>query len=293
MKTSFVLVPEGLQELYKGAFVSTDRFNYPSVRAKTNAPSRKRLVALTLKSIMPQAKIVWDNLTTAQKDAWTSASAFGHQSGWQLFLRDYAIRIKNSLSVPSTPNNIVQYKCGHIVIGGSATAIKLEQIHPLTYFVQRKVTNTRSQYKAVKVQENFDLPLSIAISWRTALTSAGASPSAKFYALVLSHYQGRDIETPIEINFGLTDAWKRDSASLSQVLGYVKGYSIYISANDVHGIIEFDNVEILHSGQNWARDPKCDNIQSEFTKAFYQIPRHWAPELLPTGAYFLSQYYDL
>lgn len=242
---------------------------------------------------MPTASQFWAGLSTLQKDAWASAGLASNQTGFQLFLRDVAIRINNDLEVPGTPSDIVQYKVGHIEIGGSATEIKLEQIHPVRYFTYRKITGTRDQYNPTEVVENFDLPIEISISWHTALTSAGASPIVKFYAVVLSHYQGRDIETPLEINFGLTDDWRRSTVSLSTVIGLVKGYSVYIQASDVTGIIEFDNVRIYHSGQNWARDPRCDSVNSAFTKAFAQIPRHWAPEIMPTGAYFESRFYAL
>jgi hypothetical protein len=292
-KVSFTLVPLGLEELRGKTLTASDRFLYSSVRRKPVSIPRKRKKALTLKSVMPTASQFWAGLTSPQKDAWNSAGLASSQIGFQLFLRDVAIRLQNDLEIPSTPSDIVQYKVGHIEIAGGATAVRIEQIHPLTYFVYRKISGTRDQYNPIKITESFALPLEISISWKTDLTSAGASPFAKFYALVLSHYQGRDIYTPLEINFGLNDAWQRTTATLSSVLGLVKGYSVYIEANDVSGIIEFDNVRIYHSGQNWARDPRCDSVNSAFTKAFAQIPRHWAPEIMPSGAYFDSRYYLL
>jgi hypothetical protein len=292
-KVSFTLVPLGLEELRGKTLTASDRFQYSSVRRKPVSVSRKRKKSLTLKSVMPMASQMWAGLTSLEKDAWTSAGLASSQIGFQLFLRDIAIRLQNDLDLPGTPSDIVQYKVGHIEIAGGATAVRIEQIHPLNYFIYRKISGTRDQYNPVAVTESFDLPLEISISWHTDLTSAGASPFAKFYALVLSHYQGRDIITPLEINFGLQDEWQRTTATLSSVLGAIKGYSVYIEANDVTGIIEFDNVRIYHSGQNWARDPRCDSVNSEFTKAYQQIPRHWAPEIMPSGAYFDSRYYLL
>lgn len=291
-KTSFMLVPLGLEELKAKTFSSSDRFVHPSVRRKPVSVPRKRKVALTQKSIMPGAKLVWDSLTTTQKDAWTSASVFGHASGWQLFLRDYAIRLQLDLSVPGVPNDIEQYKVGHVEIAGSATEIKLEQIHPLVYYVQKKVSGTRDQYRAVQIVESFALPLELQISYKSNLTQNGDNPFCKMFALVLSHYQGRDIETPVELNMELVSEWDRISSSLETVLGLIKGYSVYIHAKNVHGEFWFDNVAIIHSGQNWARDPQCNSINTEFTKVFYQIPRHWAPEIMEIGAYFDSVYFD-
>jgi hypothetical protein len=292
-KVSFILVPSGLEELQGKTLTASDRFQNSSVRRKPVSVPRKRKKGLTLKSVLPMASQMWAGLSQPERDAWGTAGLACTQTGFQLFIRDIAIRLQNDLDLPGTPSDIVQYKVGHIEIAGAASAVRLEQIHPLTYFVFRKVTGTRNQYNPVKVTESFALPLELSISWHTNLASVGDDPFAKFYALVLSLYQGREIETRCEIVFGLQDAWKRATASLSSVLGTVKGYSVYVEAQNVSGIIEFDNVRIYHSGQNWARDPRCDSVNSEFTKMFQQIPRHWAPEVLPNGAYFDSRYYSL
>ena len=291
-KTSFIDIPDGLEVFFAKALTSSDRFQFPSIRRKPLFATRKKIAALTQKSVMPQAKIAWANLTSEQKIAWVNASAFGYASGWQLFLIDYADRLKNSLSVPGIPNLIFQDKVGHIEIVSPASTIKLEQVHPLTYWVQRKVTGTRNQYVPRQIIESFVLPLSIGISWKTSLVAVGPAPFAKFYAVVLSHYQGRNILTNCEINFGLADDWIKATASLSSVIGLVVGYSVFIEAGDVTGEIFFDDVIISHSDQNWARDPKCNSVAVEFTKAFAQIPRHWAPVDLPVGTYYESIYYS-
>jgi len=226
---------------------------------------------------MPLAKIEWQKLTAPQKAAWVSASAVGGSSGWSLFLQDYAIRLQNGLTVPGTPSDIVQYKVGHIEIANPASSIKLEQVHPLTYWVNKKVSGTRNQYQPVKIIESFLLPLEIGISWRTSLVVVGANPFAKFYAVVLSHYQGRDIFTPLEIVFGFNDNWQKATVTLPSAFGLVKGYSVFIECSDVTGFVEFDDVIISHSGQNWARDPRCNSVNTSFTKAFFQIPDHNLP----------------
>jgi hypothetical protein len=157
--------------------------------------------------------------------------------------------------------------------------------------VQRKVKGTRSQYEPVKVTESFGLPVDIKISYKTALTSAGDSPRARFYLDVLSHYQGRDISTILSIDFGLADDWQTKTATLSSVLGVVRGYTAFIEIFNARGDLWFDNIEIYHSGHNWARDPNCNNIKQAFTKAFYQIPAHWAVVTLPVGSFYDSVYY--
>jgi len=51
-------------------------------------------------------------------------------------------------------------------------------------------------------------------------------------------------------------------------------------------------VSIVHTGLNWARDPFCNSIQTSFTNAFYQIPKHWSAETITDGAFFRSVYYE-
>jgi len=292
-KISFQLIPDGMDNMLSKSLTSGDRYQFSTIRRKPVSVPRKKLVALTQKSLMPQAKIQWATLTTEQKNAWVSASAFGHDSGWQLFFTDYCARVQNALALAHAPSDIVQYKVGHVDIASPATGILLEQVHPLTYWVNKKVSGSRDQYAPVKITEDFALPLQISVSYKTSLVTTDDDAFVKMYAVVLSNYQGRDIYTNLEINFDLRSDWVRVSQSLSTVLGAVKSYSVFIEAQSVQGFFEFDNVSIFHSSQNWARDPKCNNINQEFTKAFYQIPAHWAPVVLDSGAYYYSIYYDL
>jgi hypothetical protein len=190
----------------------------------------------------------------------------------------------------ATPNEFHQVEVGLLRIESPATALKIEQIHPLNYWVQRKVTGTKNQYYPVAITESFGLPLNIEISYRGILTSAGAGAFAKFSCVVYSHYQGRVIETACEINFNLSQAWTRATASISSVIGLVRGYTAFLEIYNATGDLLIDNLSIEHSGQNWARDPFCNDIDQGFTKAFYQVPKHWNAIDLPEGTWFGSIY---
>ena len=72
----------------------------------------------------------------------------------------------------------------------------------------------------------------------------------------------------------------------------VRGYTAFLEIYNATGDLFIDNVNIEHSGQNWARDKYCNDINQSFTKAFYQIPKHWAAVDVPDGAYFESVYYN-
>lgn len=291
-KTSFQLIPPEFDLSYSKTLKSGDRFVYSSVRLSPQFISRKRVEGLTQASLIPVLAPVWAAFSSADQLAWNNAGAVCGYTGFRLFVQDTSYRIKNSLSGYSTPLLEHQSLVGRINIISPATEIKISQEHPLDYWVLRKVHGTRNQYEPVHIREDFDLPVEIQISYKTDLVSAGLSPRARYYLVVQSHYQGSIIETDLSLEFGLTDAWQTVSASLSSVKGVVRGYTAFIELVDVQGDFFFDNVKINHSGFNWARDPRCNDINQEFTHAFYQIPKHWGVVTLPSGAFYDSFFAD-
>jgi hypothetical protein len=207
-------------------------------------------------------------------------------------VQDKVLRLKNFLEGESTPSLLYQSNVGRLTVEAPATGLLITQLHPLNYWVQRKVTGTKNQYYPVSITESFGLPLHLEISYRGILTSAGSGAFAKFYCIVYSHYQGRIIETPVEIPFTFSQAWTRVDADISSVIGLARGYTAFIEIYNCTGDLLIDNVNIEHSGQNWARDPFCNDIDQGFTKAFFQVPKHWNAVDLPEGAFFGSVYYN-
>lgn len=291
-KVSYKLIPAEFDILYSKALTPNDRFTFSSVRVTRQFLSRAKIKGITQRSVLPEAGIAWNALTQAERDQWELAGDNTNLTGWRLFVKDYAWCKKLELGAPATPDLNYQVEVGRLTIQNPATSIKIAQLHPQNYYVIRKVRGTKSQYEPVLIFESFALPLVLSLSWKTNLVAAGASPLARIFIEVYSHYQGRDIVTELQIPFGLTDNWQRDSASLSSVLGVVKGYTAFIECEDVTGDLYFDNVAIEHSGQNWARDPWCYNIRSNYTKSFFQIPRHWVTIDVPENTFYDSFYYN-
>jgi len=292
-KTSYQLIPPELDALYSRSLMSGERYIIPRVRRKVLFLSRNRIKGLTEKSLIPSLSLVWNGLTTTSRDLWTSTGALSNLSGFRHFLKDKAFRIKNDISGYAMPNTYHQVEVGLLRVESPATGLKIEQLHPLNYWVQRKVTGTKSQYQPVSITESFDLPLEISINYKSDLTSVGSGAFAKFYCIVYSHYQGRIIETPCEISMPLSHNWATLTASITSVIGMVRGYTAFLEIYNATGDLLIDNLSIEHSGQNWCRDPFCNDINQSFTKAFYQIPKHWAAVDVPEGAYFESVYYHL
>jgi len=291
-KVSYLNVPSGMEAAYKKGLQSGDRFTFSRVRVKDLFLSRARVKGITQKSYLVSLAPVWQSLTDGQRALWSAAGAACGLTGWKMFVTDTVDRRKAGISGYALPNATYQAMVGRIEIVAPATGLLIEQAHPDTYYVNHHIVGTRSQYIPVAVNEPFSFPLEIAISWHTDLTAAGVSPRARFFCIVYSSYQGRTLEEYVQISFGLTDAWQRASATLSAVTGPVQGYSAFIELYNVRGNLYFDNVEIKHGGENWARDPACNNVAQSFTKAFQQVERHWAPLNISDGADFGSFYFS-
>jgi len=280
---------------------------------------------LTARSLLPQIAALWNAFSVEEKQAWVDAAdaekdlvdlpvlAFGSTfygeivygdcfygihitqsiiTGWRLFVQDQSSRIKNDMAGVITPSLLHQSFVGNLLIEAPASELKIIQIHPHFYWISRKITGKKGMYEPVLVTEDFNFPLDISLNYSSDLTSAGANPSAKFYARFWHSYQGADQYTDLEIVLDLITGWKNATATLSSAIGYVIRYDMYFHLKDLTGNLYFDNVKVEHSGQNWARDPFCKDINQGFTRAFYQIPKNWAAVTLPEGAQFDSIYKD-
>lgn len=291
-KVSYISIPPGLDQKYFTALRVGDRFYSPHIAVKRNTPSRPRKARLKKISAFVTLAPVWAGFSEAERLAWTTAGAVNKLTGFKLFVQDTSARIKAGLSGYATPSTIYQSKVGSIVLVAPAVGFTIAQLHPQSYYINKKVVGTRSQYEPKKLVEDFSLSLEIAISYKSDLVAVGGSPFAKFFVIIYSNYQGRTIETALEIPFTLVQNWERKTASISSVLGQVRGYTAFIQIGDCRGTLLFDNILIKHNILNWARDPWCNSIQTTFTKAYYQIPKNWAATAVISGATYKSKYHE-
>lgn len=292
-KLSYWNFPAEWVPLIEKILMWNDRFLSVSVRQKRLFTSVKRKAGLTQASLQPLAASHWASLTQGERDNWASAASVSAQYSFQLFLQDVAARVKNELPEVGTPSDVVQYLCGRAVFTFPSAGFLLAQAHPYMYHVLRKVTGSRNSYEPVELIESFNLPMQFGLSYKTDLSSVGASPLARFYIEVVSHYQGRDIVTLDSINMPLTSAWTRETKTLTGVLGKPKSYTAYLDVQDCNGTMDWDNLLLFHSGQNWARDFRCNNVGASFTRSFYQVARNWEPLIQPPGAFYDSIYHQL
>lgn len=289
-QTAYVELPAGIEELFLKALKSGDRFTFGKIIRNDTLLSKRRKTGVSARSMLPQLSALWSAFTDGERAAWASAAGYSNLKGWQLFVQDQIIRIKNEIAGSASPVAEHQSWVGEIKLSGDASEIKLIQTHPHTYWILKKVYKKKGMYEPVQIQESMGLPLEIGISYKSDLVSSGASPSAKFYADVVHSYQGVDEHAILEIPFDLQSDWQIETATLLTARGILIGYNLYIHLHDVQGSLWFDNVKSVHGGTNYARDPRCEQIETTFTKAFFQIPKNWAALILPDGAEYDSVY---
>lgn len=291
-KTSRIDILPEFEEAYWRNLQPGDRLVVPRVRKKIPFLSLKRKRGVTNRSLLPEIAGIWNSFSDAEKSAWADAGAEMGYKGYNLFVQDQALRIKNDLTGVATPSLLHQSYVGVLQIDEPSDELKIIQIHPHFYWVSRKIRGTKSQYQPVEINEDLSLPLTISLNYRAELEEVTSECFAKFYVKVWYSYQGQDLFKELNIDLDYLTDWKTAEATLSELVSYAVRYDIYIHIKGLRGTLYIDNVKVAHSGQNWARDPACKDVNQGFTRAFYQIPKHWAGVIVPEGSWFESFYID-
>lgn len=288
--TGALEIPPELLELFQKLVSSTNNRGTGAVRKHGYLQSKKKILDLTTRSLLPQISTLRDTLSPSEIAAWKTAAAAGRQNWWNLFVQDTAYRLKYGIDGLAEPSPLHQYKVGRIELKGSANRILLTQYHPNKYYISKKMRGNTSLREDVAIFEPFQLPLEIGLSYRSNLVAAGSAPKARFSAVVFSSYQGRTIETEMAIDMNLSAGWTRATTSLSEVIGLPRYYQMFIELEDVQGNFEWDNVLAMHTATNWARDFRCTDVNNEITIVNYQIEKSWEELFQPNGALFDSVY---
>lgn len=289
-RTNYLDLPVGQENLYYSNLQSGDRFQFPRIVRKNKFFGRKKIAGLKAKSYLPTIKELWAGFTDQQKQDWKDVDPRPRQHGWRSFVADQSKRIKFGHAGVATPNEYHQDVVGGINIESPAEEVSIAQYHPASYYIRKKIQGTKNTYEPIQITEAVSLPLALSINYKSDLTSTGAGSFCKYFATVRHFYQGRDIDTDLEINIPLSGGWATLTNTLSLVLGEVVGYTLFIHLYKVTGTLLFDVVKAEHSGQNWCRDPYCKDISQIFTRAYYQVPKNWAPITLPEGTDYDSIY---
>lgn len=283
-------VPPELIEAFRNLLSPTNNRVTGAIRKHGYLPSKAQVAKLTNRSLLPQVRELWNTLTPEGQAAWKAAGAVTNMNGWNLFVQDLSYRLKYGISGIAIPSLLHQYKVGHIEIAAPAEKVVLAQYHPVKYYISKKMRGNTTLREDVAITEKLVLPLEIGLSYRSSLVAIREDYSARFYAIISSSYQGRTIESEIGFALDLATGWKRTTTSITEVVGAVRSYSIWIELDGLRGSFEWDNVLSRHTGTNYARDFRCNDVNNELTRANFMIEASWEEQFLPAGAGFGSIY---
>jgi hypothetical protein len=283
-------IPDELIALFRKLVRVNDQYRYGSVARIGHLLSKEKMLNVSSRSLLPQVRDLWASLSDAEKLLWKTAGNTINYNMWNLFVQDTSYRLKYGIPGLAVPSTLHQYKVGRLEISAPADSARLAQYHPEHYYKSVKVTGTKGLYEDVKITERLQLPLEVGLSYRAEFTATSGSPIARFYAVVTSSYQGRDIETEVGFDIDLSTDWQRQTVTITEALGVVRSYDLYLEFTDVRGWFEWDNVLSRHSGTNFARDFRCNDVNNALDRVNYQIEKSWEEELLPAGSAFDSVY---
>lgn len=298
-RTTFIDTPDELKTLSLKAHEKRDRFILGVLQGHRREPSKAQKKLLKRSAVInsPQEgrgslfkflSPLWRGLTPTQKGVWADAGAVMGLTNWQTFISDNAARIRNSLTLEVPPSELWQVNTGYLKIEAPASEIILKQEHPLDYWVAQKIVGQSWKKELVLITESFTLPITLQIRYKSDLTAEGGSQVARYFARVWTSYQGEDIYTDFAINFNPSTDWTFAELDTTGLRGIVIGYTLYLEISGYRGELFFDNIRAIHGGTNWARDPRCNEINKTFQKAFSVVPPFWIAVSLPAGATFTS-----
>jgi len=291
VKIGATLIPPELLEKYRKVVNANDRYWNSRATKKNALLSRPRLLKLAQRSLLPMIKDEWNAMSTEDKALWALSGQSNGMTGYNSYVQDKAMRINYGLINDAEPSIIKQGKVGKIIILDPDTQIQLMQAHPVAYWIVRKKSGTKSQYEKIQLTEILTLPFEIAISYKSSLIPTSAEYSAQYYAIVRSEYQGRTIETKLSIPFINDTVWRRTTKELGSVRGNIRSYTLFLEVINMQGTLRFDNLRAEHTGQNWARDKRCNKIETTFTRQYYNVPKHWEPVIIGDNSDYYSEYH--
>lgn len=276
-------IPDEWKEYFDKLIQWNNRYYNAGPKKKIGIIPEKKKNDVPSRSLLPQISELWRGLSESEQNFWKSAGSQTNYNGWNLFVQDTSYRLKYGHEGLATPSDYHQYKVGRLQIDAPADTLVIQQEHPAEWWKKVKIRGSKSLYEAVPIYEQLMLPLTIGISYRSELTAINDNPIAKFYAKIISSYQGQDIETEVGFNLNLAQSWTRQTETSTEVLGVARWYTLLIELRNVRGFIEFDNLESRHTGTNYGRDIRCTNIDAAFSKIYFQVAKAW--ELIEGNSY--------
>ncbi len=291
-KVSYINIPSGLEDLHSKVIKQSSRFVNSHVVQNKPFVSRKKKQILRDRTSMSLISNLWKSFDFSTIENWNVCGSLNNLSGFQLFMKDQSARIKAGLSGVAIPSLLHQSKVGEIKITADSVYFKITQKHPHNYWILRKTFNKKTMLDPVFLSETFSLPLIFGLNYSSTLEVSGSEPSCRFFVTVRSSYQGVDRYTDFAIDLDYSSSWVNVESIIENVLGQIISYDVSFEIKDLKGSLFFDNIKIFHTGQNWAIDPFCDNIEKKHVFPFNKVINPWFDIDVPSGSSYYSIYKD-
>jgi hypothetical protein len=293
------LTPDEMKPLVRTTLQQGDRFRLGVVQSQRRILSRRARKLLTRPaitnspmsgrgSLFKKFSPMWRALTTSQKNVYRDAGAVSGLTNWQLYISDNAIRLRTSQPLEVPPVTTWQVRTGYFSINSPSEHVLITQEHKLDYLITRKMKGMPWKEELATIREFLGLPLTLGIRYKSNLIAEGSTQRVRYFADIWYSYQGVDLIKTLEINIDPVADWDYHTVTLSSIRGIIIGYTLKIEIFGYTGTLLFDNLRAIHGGQNWVRDPRCDNVTRIFQKQFSDVLPYWKQEILPSDVEFAT-----
>lgn len=239
-----------------------DRYGDPRLDKKDVVWRKRNYKDFEIVSQLDPAALLWDVQSDATRAVWDAAGVPSGLTGYQLFVQDTGFRILNGLPGIIVPSTFHQFKVLRMDLGAIPEYFQIYQFHPASYDLLVRIPGKKNATQVVAVTETVTSPLVVEFDYQANLTFDPVASAFRLWVQV----QGTKSGSPKTSNFflGLDEVTGWKHAFLSCVLDFdtVSQYFVIIDGSDYSGFFDLDNIVIEHSGQNWAYDPRCDEVQA-------------------------------
>lgn len=259
--------------------------------------SRKKTIAeqerLRNMSILPVASADWNELTAAEKKEWRDFGKNHGMSCWQAFVQARQVNevLNNSELGESTfadlyigggsrsdiynISEFANFKVMRLEIQPGVEPLVLIQEHLQNYKIRRRVPQSNQTFEVIDVSEVVNSDIEYGLSYNSSdLTINPTNPPAVMLELFHEH-ENVIQKTTDRFEINATTGWTRTTKTIKRPPGAVLRYNLVIDLADSFGVVDFDNISLIHDSTNWAFDPTCDNATLDFNDIYAEVVRPW------------------
>ena len=276
VKTQSIQIPPGMERLQRRSVQQRDRFFLGVSQSQRSALSRPKKNQLRAQSLFSILAPFWRNLSADEKQSWRLAGVPTGLTNWQSYISQSAGYRRVGDTTPPEPSNFHTGNTGLISNSAGDDSLMITQLHPQKYLVARPIPGQRWKSELSTITEPFSFPITFSFNYfySPGVSAVGPSPTALLQ--IRTSYQGQDVIRDYSFSLQTENAWTPATITVSNQLGYFVSYTVSIDCRVSPADLYFDNLEIVHTGTNWARDPRCNFVDRKFTRAFSLVSPFWS-----------------